>query len=209
MKKTVLCLLASLCFLPGCKQGLSSKTVKIEKDKQKKNDRGRRNLFLDDDVQEFTFEEEAGSDAFASGFMKDDSSVKLVDSADQADRMVESRHASQAQYGFKALYFGYDRFSINKDQTAGLEHDLAAVSKAVKAGNTVVVEGHSCNSAGSAVYNMLLSEKRAQSVAKYLVDNGIPVENLKVVGRGSEMCIVPVGDKDQQAPNRRVELYVL
>jgi outer membrane protein OmpA-like peptidoglycan-associated protein len=210
MKKLLACLLVCLFFLPSCRRDKNSsqKTIKIERDK-KKNDRGRRNLFLEDDVQEFTFEEEAGTDAFASGFMKDDSSVKLVDSVDQSDRAVGSHRASQAQYGFKSLYFGYDRFSINGDQKAGLEHNLAAVKKAVNAGSTVVVEGHSCSSAGSAVYNMLLSEKRAQAVAKYLVDNGVSVDNIKVVGRGSEMCIVPVGDRHQQAPNRRVELYVV
>ena len=215
MEKIFLLIAALVCVAPGCKkkdagkQG-HDKTVRIKREKKeigKKN--GERSLFLDDNVQEFVFEEEAGTDAFSSGFIKDTSSVKLVEPAHMDDRGRTDRHTDQSQYSFKTIYFGYDRFSIHPNQKAALEHDLDSVKRITNKGKTVVVEGHSCRSAGSAVYNMLLSEKRAQSVAKYLVDNGVPVDQLKVVGRGNEMCIVPVGTREQQAPNRRVELYVL
>ena len=55
--------------------------------------------------------------------------------------------------------------------------------------------------------NQELSQKRADAVRNYLIENGFPAENLNAVGHGSSK---PIGDnatsKGRQA-NRRVEIY--
>jgi outer membrane protein OmpA-like peptidoglycan-associated protein len=52
-----------------------------------------------------------------------------------------------------------------------------------------------------------LSQKRADAVMNYLIENGFPAENIEAVGYGSAK---PIGDnatsKGRQA-NRRVEIY--
>lgn len=213
MKRFLVLVIGLAVLLPGCRDKQADgherrdKSVRIERESKKSTSSGRSSVFLDDDVQDFVFEEEAGTDAFSAGVIKDESAVKLVETPD--DRQWGDHRIDQAQHGFKTIYFDFDRFSINQEQTGALEHDLGAVKKATNGDAKVVVEGHSCRSAGSDVYNMLLSEKRAQSVARYLVDHGVAADKLKIVGRGNEMCIVPVGTREQQAPNRRVELYVL
>ena len=58
---------------------------------------------------------------------------------------------------------------------------------------TIVIEGHSCHSAGSKTYNMVLSERRAKAVSDRLVAAGIPADKIKIVSRGQE-C--PAKDKD-------------
>ena len=78
----------------------------------------------------------------------------------------------------------------------------------------MVIEGHSCHSAGSAVYNLALSEKRAKALADRLVAGGVPSQNIKVVGRGQEVPAVVegkavTGDRKEQAPNRRDEVRVI
>ena len=70
-----------------------------------------------------------------------------------------------------------------------------------------VVEGHACHSAGSKKYNLALSDRRAAEYGKQLVKVGVPKEALFLVGRGEEMPIVFVGNAQEQAPNRRVEVY--
>lgn len=204
----LLCLI--LLLVPGCGWRKQAKPehkdcVKIEQGKQEKSTKpAKKSLFLDDSVQDFVFEEEAGTNAFSSDIMKDSSKINLVESS---AREWEERRDQQSKYGLKTVYFGFDQFSVKSDQEAALQHNLAAIKKLPTSVN-IVVEGHACKFAGSGEYNMLLSEKRAQAVARWLIKHGIAADRIKVVGRGFEMCIVPVGNKEQQAPNRRVEIFI-
>jgi outer membrane protein OmpA-like peptidoglycan-associated protein len=213
VKKTIISLLALLILLPGCLKNKKSvkvgnKSVKISREIKKQNKGKASNLFLDDSsIDEFVFEEDTENPFDGGGTLADNLSIALVNSDENS--FASKSTLNKKYYNFKTIFFGYDRFSIKEKQKKALNHNLSIVSKAVNQGKTLVIEGHSCKSAGSSVYNMFLSEKRAQSVARFFVDNGISIDKLKIVGRGNEMCIVPLGDKDQQAPNRRVEIYVL
>ena len=53
---------------------------------------------------------------------------------------------------------------------------------------------------------MMLSEDRARTVADYLKRHGVKGE-ISTVGHGSEHRLVESGNREQQAPNRRVEIY--
>jgi peptidoglycan-associated lipoprotein len=57
----------------------------------------------------------------------------------------------------------------------------------LNAGNlgTVTVEGH-CDERGSTEYNLALGERRANAVKRYLVDLGVPSNNLRTVSFGEE-----------------------
>ncbi len=71
----------------------------------------------------------------------------------------------------------------------------------------VLIEGHT-DSKGSDEYNQELSEERANSVAGYLVANGIPTSRLIVKGYGESQ---PVADNETEAgreQNRRVNLAI-
>jgi outer membrane protein OmpA-like peptidoglycan-associated protein len=68
-----------------------------------------------------------------------------------------------------------------------------------------VVEGHT-DSTGADAYNQALSERRANSVLRYLVDAGVPASRLSAQGFGESQ---PVADNDTaegRAQNRRVVL---
>jgi outer membrane protein OmpA-like peptidoglycan-associated protein len=69
------------------------------------------------------------------------------------------------------------------------------------------IEGHT-DSTGSDELNQKLSEQRAGSVMKYLVDQGLTDTNLTATGFGKTM---PVADNSTAAgrqQNRRVEIVV-
>jgi len=167
-------------------------------------------LIVDEDLEGFVLEEE-GANPFTSPAESSESRDVALVKPETAidDSWIDQRLEQMQEHGLKTIYFGFNDYVIRPDQEAMLEYNARKVADLARKGRTIVVEGHACSFAGSAVYNMMLSEKRATGVAQYLMEKGIPKEQLKIVGRGSEMCIVPEGDMDQQAPNRRVEIYAL
>ena len=72
----------------------------------------------------------------------------------------------------------------------------------------LTVSGHT-DSVGSDAYNQKLSERRAQSVADYLVANGVSPNNVvDVVGAGESMPIADNKTDDGRQLNRRVEIKI-
>lgn len=72
-----------------------------------------------------------------------------------------------------------------------------------------IIEGHT-DSEGSAEYNQVLSEQRAATVARWLVENmGVDPRQITTRGYGKTRLIVP-GDRsrEEQAINRRVEIII-
>ena len=72
----------------------------------------------------------------------------------------------------------------------------------------IVVAGHT-DSIGSNEYNQSLSERRAQSVADYLRNNGVITERIETVGFGETVPIADNGSGEGRALNRRAELSLL
>ncbi|NQY02900.1 MAG: OmpA family protein [Halieaceae bacterium] len=73
---------------------------------------------------------------------------------------------------------------------------------------TIRVSGHTDNT-GSRQYNQTLSERRAGSVADYLVTREVVRSRLLVQGQSFDQPIADNGTAAGRAQNRRVELYVL
>ncbi len=104
----------------------------------------------------------------------------------------------------RAIYFntGKDSFTDETQiRLEGIDKILAEYTA-----SQFVVEGHT-DSTGSDKINSELSQKRADAVRNYLIENGFPAENITAMGYGSSK---PIGDnktsKGRQA-NRRVEIY--
>lgn len=118
-------------------------------------------------------------------------------------------HSDSAQYGLKTVFFEFDRYKVDDlrgDQKPVLEQDVKVAKSLCDKGYRLVVEGHACSSAGSTDYNMALSADRANAVKQYFREQGINGD-IETVGRGNAHLIVPSGNAEQQAPNRRVEIY--
>jgi OOP family OmpA-OmpF porin len=69
------------------------------------------------------------------------------------------------------------------------------------------IEGHTDN-VGKPAYNKDLSQKRAQSVAKWLTDHGIEKKRLAAKGWGQEHPIDTNNTDEGKANNRRVEFHI-
>lgn len=72
----------------------------------------------------------------------------------------------------------------------------------------VEVAGHT-DSTGDAGYNQQLSQRRAESVMRFLVSKGVDAGRLNAKGYGESSPIADNGTREGRAKNRRVELRVL
>jgi len=70
------------------------------------------------------------------------------------------------------------------------------------------VTGHT-DDTGARQYNQTLSERRAQSVADYLVTQNVARTRMLVQGMAFDQPIADNGTSQGRAQNRRVELYIL
>jgi outer membrane protein OmpA-like peptidoglycan-associated protein len=77
-----------------------------------------------------------------------------------------------------------------------------------KFNNTTVKVAGFASSTGNAMYNQELSEKRAKSVASYLIAQQVDPNRLMAVGYGSRYPIASNATKAGQAKNRRVEITI-
>ena len=87
---------------------------------------------------------------------------------------------------------------------------LHAVSEVIKhaPGKVFEVSGHT-DSDGPNAYNQDLSERRARTVIKWLVNHGIKAQQLKARGYGETKSVVPNNTEAGKALNRRVQLRVI
>jgi len=125
----------------------------------------------------------------------------------------DDMQAEESKDQFQNLYFGFDKYTLEDSESGHLEQDIKLAQEEqclIQDGDKkIIIEGHSCHSAGSAAYNLALSEKRARSVAKEFMNKGIEKQNIKIAPRGVEMPLVHTGGRVAQAKNRRVEVFAI
>jgi OOP family OmpA-OmpF porin len=95
-----------------------------------------------------------------------------------------------------------------KPESFGLLDEVAQVLNDNPDITKVRIEGHT-DSRGGRAYNKKLSQRRAASVRKYLVDKGIGKNRLVARGYGLSKPIADNGTEDGMYQNRRVEFTIL
>lgn len=107
----------------------------------------------------------------------------------------------------KTYVFEGVQFEVNKaDLKASALPVLDEVADALKAEPAikVLINGHT-DGTGKRDYNIDLSQRRAETVKKYLVSKGIAAERLTATGYGPDRPIASNDTKEGRAQNRRVE----
>jgi outer membrane protein OmpA-like peptidoglycan-associated protein len=101
-------------------------------------------------------------------------------------------------------------FDVNSDVVLpGLYNELDRIAQILVKypQTTIVVEGHT-DSSGSDAYNQGLSERRALSVQRLLVDRGIVPARISTVGYGETRPVATNDTPEGRQMNRRVEIRV-
>lgn len=101
------------------------------------------------------------------------------------------------------IYFDYNESTIRQDSKAVL--DKVADVLAADEGLRIEIEGH-CDVRGSTEYNLHLGERRARSVMKYLVAQGVEPKQVNIISYGEERPEDLGMTEDAHAKNRRAEL---
>jgi outer membrane protein OmpA-like peptidoglycan-associated protein len=106
------------------------------------------------------------------------------------------------------IYFNVDSAKLQRRSHAVLDN-VAAVFNAHPEIQVIRVEGHT-DSTGNAFYNMRLSQRRVESVVRYLVEEGgVSKDRLIAEGFGETRPLVPnAKTKTELARNRRVEFII-
>ena len=105
------------------------------------------------------------------------------------------------------VYFDLDKDSIKKASLPVLDAVLAVLNDYPSI-ERVEIQGHT-DSRAPDDYNKDLSQRRANAVMKYLVDNGIAAERLIAIGFGEEQMINPNAETEEDhAANRRVQFLI-
>jgi len=107
-------------------------------------------------------------------------------------------------------YFDYDKHTLRPDAIKALEGDSTELRDILKdyPDYKLTVEGH-CDERGSAEYNMVLGEARAEAAKSYLVQVGIPGQQLAVVSYGKEKPVCQEESESCWQKNRRIHIVAM
>jgi OmpA-OmpF porin, OOP family len=126
-----------------------------------------------------------------------------------------------AEYGVMELFILYDMpemFTLSNLQFETGKSTIKSTSYASlnqlaeflirKKTQKILIAGHTDN-VGDPAANNMLSLDRAESVKKYLINKGVPIELLKAKGYGDTKPIADNSEEAGRAINRRTEIHVV
>jgi outer membrane protein OmpA-like peptidoglycan-associated protein len=105
------------------------------------------------------------------------------------------------------VYFEYDK-AVILEKSYGILDAVASTLEGNSDIQLIEIQGHT-DSRGNDAYNLDLSDRRAASVKKYLVEKGIDENRLTSQGYGETQPIDKKKNEKAYAKNRRVEFLIL
>jgi outer membrane protein OmpA-like peptidoglycan-associated protein len=102
----------------------------------------------------------------------------------------------------RGVLFDFNKAKIRPGDAAVLDE----AAEILKSHPSVVVNVNGyCDAIGSETYNLKLSQRRAEAVARYLEQHGVPGAHLIPHGYGKTNFVAPNDTAEGRAQNRRVE----
>ncbi len=104
------------------------------------------------------------------------------------------------------IYFGYDSYSIKPDFLETIKKNAQWMKS--NPDQSIILEGHADERGGNE-YNLALSQRRVQSIKRFLSEFGVDKRNLTLLSYGEEK---PANNEHNEAAwkeNRRVEVKIL
>jgi outer membrane protein OmpA-like peptidoglycan-associated protein len=129
--------------------------------------------------------------------------------AEELERAIEELNAKKTDRGL-LVTLGDVLFTFGRAELApGSQRVLDRVSEflARYSDRAVTIEGHT-DSVGSDSFNQALSERRAESVARYLASSGVDRSRIRTRGFGESRPLVSNESDAGRQQNRRVEVII-
>ncbi len=105
------------------------------------------------------------------------------------------------------VYFDYNRDNLRPDALAALKSDAHTLTEIIQQYPKfhLIVEGY-CDDRGSESYNLALGDRRAKEAKAYLVDLGLPANQLQTVSYGKERPVCTEDTETCWQKNRRAHI---
>jgi OOP family OmpA-OmpF porin len=123
-----------------------------------------------------------------------------------ADKPVDADGCTIVSVVLKNVQFESNSSELTAGSGEALDKAVAAMNKYDHL--RIEIQAHT-DSMGDAGYNQSLSQKRAESVRDYMVDEGIAADRMEVKGYGETKPVADNNTREGRAANRRVELKII
>ena len=147
--------------------------------------------------------------ATGPGGTASDTARITVNAAAAAEPPIRNTAAPNVQQLFSSnvqtIYFDYDKSEIRADQMTRLRGNASWLKQ--NPGIHFTIEGY-CDERGSQEYNLALGDRRANAVKDYLVSQGIPDANIRVISYGEDRPVCSEQSEDCYQRNRRAEFVL-
>jgi len=156
-------------------------------------------------------EHRAGIEANAAGISALQAELDALQA--ELEELASEYHAMVERYQDHIMFatpvnFEFDSSDVRASDREFLER-FAHVVAHHYANSLVTVQGYT-DAAGPEEYNKVLSQKRAENVASYIVEHGLAAGNVRAIGLGEANQVAPGqwGDAEGGMKNRRVTFVI-
>ncbi|MFQ5962518.1 MAG: OmpA family protein [Candidatus Methylomirabilales bacterium] len=132
-----------------------------------------------------------------------DQALARVEQADSRLRRLSADRHKRELVKTVVVRFAFNRWELDAPGQAAIMDVVTELRENPNLG--VELEGHT-DSVGSALYNLELSQRRAQSVRRFLVIEGVDLHRIQSIGLGELQPVADNTTKDGRAQNRRVAI---
>jgi outer membrane protein OmpA-like peptidoglycan-associated protein len=135
---------------------------------------------------------------------------RALNQIDTVEKQIEGKLANLDKYSVadrSTVTFKFDSDVLSKDAISKLD-DIAGWVSGAPSGYFIELQGFT-DSIGPEKYNFGLSQRRAESVLRYLVSKGVPLHRISIVGLGKRSPVADNKTAGGREQNRRVEVRVL
>ena len=133
---------------------------------------------------------------------------EALDRALAAGLLAEGKFLYETVLSDDKVRFGFNESTLSPEGMAALDQFVSEL-RARDENVFIEIQGHT-DSVGDDAYNMVLGERRAEAVRRYLSQSGgIALHRMSVISYGKTAPIADNDSPDGRAMNRRVTLVVL
>jgi len=111
----------------------------------------------------------------------------------------------EKKFNNENIHFAFDSSDLSDEARDILKNNADYLR--LKSKLDVTVEGH-CDARGTDTYNIALGKRRAESVKKFLVGQGIKTDRIVTVSYGENKPIASGQDETSWAKNRRAQILI-
>jgi len=103
------------------------------------------------------------------------------------------------------VYFDYDKATLRDDVVTILKNAVGTLKRNPE--SSILITGN-CDRRGSEAYNEKLGRRRGEAVKRFMLDNGISDERIRIISKGKLDAVAPVTDLVGMQKDRNAQFMI-